>query len=238
MAPMKDQDAAPSSAKAAMVTVGNEQAGKGRGFVVEARRRVHRPAGLAQHIKLVPFVTNRFVITAAHCSPHLPPAHPASFAHERSYLAMLGPLDAEPTIAAECLFVDPIADVAVLCGVDGQTTEEFFNESEAYEDFMDRCSALRVGIVTEPCEAWLLTRSGSWHQCGVRGVNRAGMSPLVLVDAQDGNAPGCSGSPIVTADGREVGIVSVGALTNDGVAREQIRATAAGNLGPARMAPR
>jgi hypothetical protein len=59
--------------RAAVITVG-----EGRGFVVEG--------------------WDRYVITAAHCLPHLPP--PASFlgANERTYKALLGPLGQEPTI--------------------------------------------------------------------------------------------------------------------------------------------
>src|SRR4051794_12052161 len=74
----------------------------------------------------------RFVITAAHCltvpvtvygdtaskGATLPPAHGGSFSAERTYPRLLGPLAAKPLIPAECLFVDPVADLAVLGSVD------------------------------------------------------------------------------------------------------------------------
>src|SRR5437899_2076110 len=63
------------------------------------------------------------VLTAAHNLPDLPPAHPASLTTERTYTNLLAPLDAEPTISAQCVFVDPIEDVAVL--VDPVTLPEY-----------------------------------------------------------------------------------------------------------------
>ena len=93
---MSDQDAALSSAKAAIVTVGGEDPdSRGRGFIVETR-------------------LFRLVITAAHCLPYLPAAHPASHIGERTYRPIIGPLGGQPTVSAECYFVDPIADLAVL----------------------------------------------------------------------------------------------------------------------------
>jgi hypothetical protein len=62
--------------------------GDGRGFVVQGARE------------------RRYVITAAHCLPHLPPAFGHSYLEERTYPRLLGPLADEPTIWAECLFVD------------------------------------------------------------------------------------------------------------------------------------
>jgi hypothetical protein len=65
--------------------------GEGRGFVVKRRTR-----------------GDRIIITAAHCLPHLPLAHPASFTEERTYQRLLGPLDVKPMVWAECLFADPL----------------------------------------------------------------------------------------------------------------------------------
>jgi hypothetical protein len=90
----------------------------GRGFVIEAGDRI--------------------VITAAHClvadDRPLPPAHPWSYTAERTYPGLLGPLcEAKPTVWAECLFVDPIADIAVLGSPDNQ---ELSDEAEAYEQLI------------------------------------------------------------------------------------------------------
>jgi hypothetical protein len=70
--------------------------GEGRGFVVAGKHR-------GEHL----------VITAGHCIESLPPCHTGSSLEQRTR-KLLGPLDAEPTVWAECLFVDLIADLAVL----------------------------------------------------------------------------------------------------------------------------
>ena len=79
-------------AKRAVVTVG-----EGRGFIVETSR-------------------HRFVVTAAHCLRRLPPLAAAALdQYARTYADLLAPLDDhEPKVWAECVFVDPVADVAVL----------------------------------------------------------------------------------------------------------------------------
>ena len=146
-----------SSIEAAMVTVGS-----GRGFVVEARRRMPPMPPL----ELLPFVANRLVITAAHCLPFLPPAHPFAYPQERTYSTLLGRLDAEPTAAAECLFIDPIADLAVLGAPDGQADYD----DDAYDALVEECTAVPVGTITTtaPCPAWLLMAAGRWECCSVR----------------------------------------------------------------------
>jgi hypothetical protein len=96
------------SAKEAIIKVG-----EGRGFLVEYSPWPHQ------------------VITAAHCLPHLPSAHGASYAKERTYANLLGPRDGLPTVLAECVFVDPIADIAVLAAPVG-----LYEEFEDYDDFM------------------------------------------------------------------------------------------------------
>jgi hypothetical protein len=149
----------------------------------------------------------QLVITAAHCLPRLPPADPGSYAHERTYRNLLGPIGVPPTVWAECVFVDPIADLAVLASPDGQT---LVDECDAYEQFVEGRPALRIGEVDHSCPVWLLTLSGVWHRCNVEVLRRS----LTLVGPKEGNAPGASGSPILMDDGRAIGIVNVGTETN------------------------
>jgi hypothetical protein len=73
---------------------------------------------------------NAFVVTAAHCLPFFPPCISASHTEERTYKGLLGQLGEEPTVWAECLFVDPISDLAVLGPPDGQALSD---ETTAYE---------------------------------------------------------------------------------------------------------
>lgn len=93
------------------------QVGSARGFVTEA----DGPFPL--------YPGERIVITAAHCLPQLPPPFPVEL-EDNTYANLLGPLRGEKTVWAECLFVDPVADVAVLRRPDNQELSE---EAEAYE---------------------------------------------------------------------------------------------------------
>jgi hypothetical protein len=104
--------------KAAVVKIGD-----GRGFVVEGEG------------------ANRLVITAAHCLPFFPPCFAGSYLEERTYQDILGPLDGTPVAWAECLFVDPVSDLAVLGPPDNQDlAEQFF----AYESFVDGITPLLI----------------------------------------------------------------------------------------------
>jgi hypothetical protein len=73
---------------------------------------------------------DRLVITGAHCLPRLPPAHAASAFYERTYQDLLGPLGGDPTVFAECMFVDPVADLAVLGTPDNQ---DLWEQAEGYD---------------------------------------------------------------------------------------------------------
>jgi hypothetical protein len=197
-----------TAANAAIVTVG-----EGRGFIVEVPE-----ISDDQHI-IQP--ADRFIITAAHCLPELPPPHPFSYNSERTYHALLGPLGAAPTVSAECGFVDPLADLAVLWGPDDQT---YFDESYAYNALVGAGSALRLGVEVGPQTAWLLALDGQWATYKVH-VNAHGPARTltVVAAAEPGFAPGTSGSPIIGHDGRALGVVSVSATGPDSTGEEQPR---------------
>jgi hypothetical protein len=184
-----------SSAKGAIVKVGD-----GRGFVVEGTRR------------------RRYVITAAHCLPHLPPAHPFSYTEERTYHALLGTLGAEATVSAECVFVDPVTDIAVLGEPDNQTY--FDGQWEAYLALVDERPTVRIGVPAESCDVWLHTLDGQWEPCAARTQFHPA-SGLTLIGAKEGNRAGTSGSPIVRADGRALGVISVGSHTHETVVSQE-----------------
>lgn len=61
--------------------------GDGRGFLIAANN-------------------SKYVVTAAHCLPHLPPAASFAFEFERAYANLLAPLRQETKVWAECVFVD------------------------------------------------------------------------------------------------------------------------------------
>ncbi len=170
--------------------------GGGRGFVAETRR-------------------GRFVITAAHCLPALPPSHSASRPEERTYSALLGNLegDGRLVIWAECYFADPIADVAVI----GEPDEEVFGEqAKGFRAF----TAARVGLpiagigreMEDRVEAWLMSSNDEWTECSVAVVAAWNGRMRVVVDDWTKMGLGTSGSPILASDGSALGIVSSGSV--------------------------
>jgi hypothetical protein len=88
----------------------------------------------------------RLVITAGHCLPRLPPSHTGSHLEERTYERLLGPLDAKPTVWAECLFVDPISDLAVLGAPDSQA---LCDRNKEYEALTRAMTPLRIAKAGE-----------------------------------------------------------------------------------------
>jgi hypothetical protein len=178
----------------------------GRGFVVGTKRE-------------------RFVITAGHCLPELPPYHGASYIEERTFGAILGPLNGKQTVAAECLFADPIGDIAVLGSPDGQ---ELYEEARAYEalveggvllpisnpplvraaiplDFPGSTGQTVLGPPRAETEGWMLSLDGRWFRCDVMASSRT----LWIANAADDIVAGMSGSPIVGNDGAAIGVVCI-----------------------------
>ncbi len=178
--------------------------GDGRGFVVATDHE-------------------RIVITAAHCLPYFPPCMSFSGVEERTYARLLGPIGGERTVWAECVFVDPIADVAALRSPDNQ---EFDKEAEAYDALVEPAIPLPIGelplarlpialstgdtILGGPsaeCQAWLLALDLRWFRCTIKGFSTA----LWIEGAAEDIAGGMSGSPIVSDDGAAIGLVCMSA---------------------------
>ena len=84
------------------------------------------------------------IITCAHCLPHMPPATGAIMAFTyKTYPRLVGVIGQKPTITVECLFVDPVADVAVLGEPDGQALP---GEAEAYQAFVAEREGLALPL--------------------------------------------------------------------------------------------
>jgi hypothetical protein len=184
--------------------------GNGRGFVMADDRE--RPV----------------VITAARCLPRLPLAKAASDTWNRVYRRLLGPLEAKPAIAAEVMFVDPVADIAILGPPDHQ---DLWEQAEAYNKLVKDTLPLPVatldfdrethtlpdghtflGRLEANADAFLLSLDNEWFSCRVncrRGI--------WISDATNPIMPGMSGSPIVTQRG-VIGIVtlSIGSAQREG----------------------
>ena len=108
-------------------------------------------------------------MTGAHCLPHVPPCHGGLYLEERTYPKLLASLGSEPTVWAECLFADPIADIAVLGSPDSQ---ELFEQAEDYEALVESVTPLKIVDAPEKGRAWLLSLDGEWVECTRRGHKR------------------------------------------------------------------
>ena len=147
-----------------------------------------------------------YVVTAAHCltqtlhGTKLPLPRPDALPSERTYPNLFGPLDEPATISAECLFVDPIADLAVL-GAPMIGDEE----SDAFGEFMEERDTLRLGTIElkQSVVAWLLTLDGEWRRCTCEAMFDG--RTLRMCDASI--EEGMSGSPILADDGTAIGVV-------------------------------
>ena len=165
-----DPSAASANWGAAVIKVGY-----GRGFVVEGGPR------------------GRLVITAAHCLPALPPAHVSFFSvAERTCPRFLRPIGVKrKTVAAECIFADPVADLAVL----GCPDDEVFHEwIYGYEELTRSCVALPIAeLPADPSDGWLFTYHRMWAPCRL-SHNGGGIQ---ISGAIRGIRGGMSGSPIL-----------------------------------------
>jgi hypothetical protein len=153
------------------------------------------------------------VITAAHClqgadeeAPKLPPCHALASYTDRTYKALLGLLEeAEPTVWGECQFVDPVADIAVIGSPQDQ---ELSDKAAAYQRLMS--SMLPLPIADAPKHglqfaARILSLDNRWVECSVTR-----WWEKLSIERGDLVVPGMSGSPIVSAEGQVIGVITVG----------------------------
>ena len=160
--------------------------GSGRGFVVED------DSG------------KRYVITAAHCLPDLPPAHPGSYAHERTYNELIGPLaSGTPDVWAECPFADPVADLAILGEPDGQ---ELSKEWEAFDSFIEKATPLPISG-RQIIRGYVLTLAEPFKWIEVSLTTHPGS-----VSITEGVESGMSGSPILDEEGRAIAVISTSSI--------------------------
>ncbi len=163
--------------------------GDGRGFVVRGR-----------------WPYERIIITAAHCLHRLPTGFGIGFVEERTYGKLLAGLGQKVAVgAAECLFVDPVSDLAVLGPPDSQVFDE---ESDAYAALVEDLEPLVVSAVITDRDveqrAWMLSLAGDWFSCMVKH-HGGPWWPAVCAQPIEG---GMSGSPILDDAGAAIGVVT------------------------------
>jgi hypothetical protein len=178
MTTQRQAERAQRQAQRAVITVG-----EGRGFVVEGRR-------------------DYLVITTGHCLPFVPPCDAYASCKERTYPNLLGPLGEAPTVSAECQFINPVADIAVLGPPDRDAAG--YEKWDAYRALLADMVALPI-LATAPEEgtALLLSLSGNWFEC--IADQTGGM--LWLSNAAEPIQGGMSGSPVLTPAGACIGII-------------------------------
>jgi hypothetical protein len=90
-----------------------------------------------------------------------------SHTHERIYGKLLAPLGGTSSVAAECLFVDPIADIAVLGAPDNQVLGE---EADPYEALLESTTPLPISDAPKDGAGWLLSLTGELMPCTVKHI--------------------------------------------------------------------
>jgi len=159
----------------------------------------------------------RAIITAAHCLPTdkagqllLPPTPKMSDHEERIYPFLLARIGgAEAIVEAQCLFVDPIADIAVL-GPPGEEGSDRFN---AYQKVVNDARPLVIIDAPDRGPGRILALDGRWVEIEVQ---RCGYT--LIAQSREFFAPGVSGSPILSAGGNAIGVACSGKEIGDDAA--------------------
>ena len=146
---------------------------------------------------------DRFIITACHCLPHLPPAGP-TYIEERIYQSFVSRLGEDRRVSVECLFADPVSDIAVLGQADPQSCAEEAIEYSRFDEGIQQ--PFRIGDasdeITHDIDAWLVSLDGHLFRCKMRGA--------CIHQAAEDIAGGMSGSPILGNDGRAIAVLTNG----------------------------
>jgi len=180
---------------------------KGRGFIIEHRALFDFGDGVRR-------LRRKLVVTASHCLPHAPKMPCYSY-QEATYASLLGPLGEEPSVWAECLFFDPVSDLAILGEPDNQ---ELGEENDEYALLVDGRKPFTIAA-PETGEGYMLALDGvSWQPTPLivhENIWGTGLSTGATLAGQ-------SGSPIVDSTGRAVAVVSVGTEVLNGGNRTPI----------------
>jgi hypothetical protein len=172
--------------------------GSGRGFVVE--HRVYFDFGDGNGYRKL---RRNVVVTASHCLPHAPKVMSGVDYQLATYPKLLAPLGEEPSVWSQCLFFDPVADVAVLGEPDDQ---ELPDERDGYHALTGQRKPFATAA-PESGEAYMLALDGvTWKPTTLEVHVTIGGNGL----STGATLAGQSGSPVLDGKGRAVALVSVG----------------------------
>ena len=184
----------------AVVTVGNK---RGRGFIVAGAREWE--PGL--------FIEERYIITAAHCLPKLPPIYPdrADYTY-KALVGRIGDVGRKNRVWAACVIADAMSDIAVFGGPDDQA---LYSESNKYQTMIEDEEIVPFFVSDPPVKgpALLLSLDGRWFGCSVERHPPDG--PLWITNAEEPIVGGMSGSPVLAPDGTAIGVVSISSGSGD-----------------------
>ena len=124
---------------------------------------------------------------------------------------LLGPIGAEPKVWTECLFANPVADIAVLGPPDDQ---ELGDEAEAYEALVESVTPFSISDAPEQGQVWLLSLERKWFSCETSSATWVN-GPIWLTTHPKNIQGGMSGSPIVSDSGAAVGVITLGSNMKD-----------------------
>jgi hypothetical protein len=120
--------------------------------------------------------------------------------------ALLGRLGQPQKVWAECLFADPVGDIAVLGEPDSQ---DLYEQCRDYRTLMDEMPPLAVSKLRAHQElaVWVLPLKADWVSATARFVRIGNECPYLHLP----NASilgGMSGSPILAEEGSAIGVIS------------------------------
>ena len=181
-----------------------------------------------------------YIVTAAHCLPRLPPAHLGRFAEEATYGSFVGELGKEPSVAAACVFVNPMADIAVLGPPDDQA---FYDEAGQYVALLENVPPFSVAPPPPPARFRLPFYDNApfnftgrddvafpVHVLSLEGVwleaTAYYRSELIRIEPAKVCVPGMSGLPVISPTGAALGVIStnnVASALTDGLPGRLLR---------------
>jgi hypothetical protein len=168
------------------------------------------------------------IVTAAHCLPKIPEPH-AFQDWDSTYENLLGSVSGgDPTVWAELVFADPIADIAVLQSPDNQ---ELYEQADAYDALTEDVSGFSMASAKSG-SGWFLSLDGKWMAIRLETETWKYGQSLEI----DPTVHGQSGSPILNELGEAVGVIAIGCMSNDGNQRSVLHPILSRHL-PAWLAP-